>query len=434
MDFDEKPLKKNEFVIEEDELNLDKKPKKQTKIKKPWSKKKKIIVASVITLLLIALGVGIWFLLQPKTSEGKYNQDGSEPIRYYSKITGEEISDPALNSSPTYCMQIPNGMDGPRPQVGLNEASVVFEAIAEAGITRFAAVFQNNNNSALGPIRSLRPYYLDWDTPFDCTIVHAGGSQEALQALKSGNYRDLTESTTYMWRDNSNYVRPNNLFTSSELMNKFNSDHSFTTSDPSGFAHLLPDESKKQLEANLANADPDEVEKYQKANPLDSSTEPEDVETKATSRTVVPLVENITIKYGGNANYNPVYTYNQTTNSYDRAYASGKPHTSYTCPAELSKPKPQQQCGEPKQISPSVVIVLYVQQSTASDGYHQNIASTGSGKAVIFQNGQAIEATWSKPDTKTQLSFTDANNQPISLAPGQAWVSAIPTSTGSVNY
>ena len=229
-------------------------------------------------------------------------------------------------------------------------------------------------------------------------------------------------------------------------MNKFNSDHSFTTSDPSGFAHLLPDESKKQLEANLANADPDEVEKYQKANPLDSSTEPEDVETKATSRTVVPLVENITIKYGGNANYNPVYkyggnanynpvyTYNQTTNSYDRAYASGKPHTSYTCPAESSKPKPQQQCGEPKQISPSVVIVLYVQQSTASDGYHQNIASTGSGKAVIFQNGQAIEATWSKPDAKTQLSFTDANNQPISLAPGQAWVSAIPTSTGSVNY
>ena len=96
--------------------------------------------------------------------------------KYYSHLTGLPVADEAAISAPTYCIQTPNGTDGARPQAGLNEAGVIFEAIAEAGITRFAAIYQNPSAAVIGPIRSLRLYYLQWDTPFDCTIVHAGGA------------------------------------------------------------------------------------------------------------------------------------------------------------------------------------------------------------------------------------------------------------------
>ena len=144
--------------------------------------------------------------------------------KYYSNLTGLELASEALITAPTYCIQIPNGTDGARPQVGLNEAGVIFEAIAEAGITRFAAIYQNPTSAAIGPIRSLRLYYLQWDTPFDCTVVHAGGADDALAALRQGGYKDLTENYSYMYRDNNGVRRWNNLFTTGALLTAMNND------------------------------------------------------------------------------------------------------------------------------------------------------------------------------------------------------------------
>ena len=102
-----------------------------------------------------------------------------ESNNIYSNLTGEIVASEEEKAAPTFCIQTPNGTDGARPQVGLTQAGVIFEAIAEAGITRFAAIYQNPSSAAIGPIRSLRMYYLMWDTPFDCTIVHAGGADDA---------------------------------------------------------------------------------------------------------------------------------------------------------------------------------------------------------------------------------------------------------------
>ena len=78
-----------------------------------------------------------------RTSQGA--QDNST----YSILTGEPLADSSLRNAPVYCMQTPNGTDGARPQAGLTEAGVVFEAIAEAGITRFAAIYQNPSSFSL---------------------------------------------------------------------------------------------------------------------------------------------------------------------------------------------------------------------------------------------------------------------------------------------
>ena len=47
-----------------------------------------------------------------------------------------------------------------RPQSGLSSADVIFETVAEGGITRFLAIFYCQNASYVGPVRSARMYFL----------------------------------------------------------------------------------------------------------------------------------------------------------------------------------------------------------------------------------------------------------------------------------
>lgn len=381
---------------------------KKHKERKPRTTGQKIFLAFiVIVLICLAAGIGVIFYystIHGSNSVSNEKPEFADPI--YSTLTGLEISDASLNSSPTYCVQIPNGTDGGRPQAGLHQAAVVFEAIAERGITRFAAVFQAPTTGVIGPIRSLRPYYLDWDTPFDCTVTHAGGSDEAIAAINRGGQRNLDESLTYMWRERSNRAW-NNLFTSPAKLAQFNADHGYTTSNPQGFTRLTPEETTDYLSTQTACAETEEV--------------------------CAPLVTNITLRFGAVPTYNPVYTYDAVSNTYLRSYANGNAHTSYECPADAGEVNTTTLCGEPTQLAPSVVIAMIVRENGMSDGYHENITTISSGNAVIFQNGTAIEGTWQKTSQSSQIVFRDNAGDIIKLAPGQIWISAIPQ-YGAVIY
>jgi len=389
--------------------------KSDLKIKKPSKSKSWLILLSLGSLSLVAAAV--LFILTitkpkeqlatldfpvlptPKTLEGKI----------YSTLTGLEISDIAENTMPVFCVQTPNGLDGARPQVGINEAKVIFEAIAEAGITRFAAIYQNPQSAIIGPVRSLRSYYLQWDSPFDCTITHAGGAADALQAVQRGGYKDLTENYTYMYRGTIGSRRWNNLFTTSNYLKKFASDHNYNNSNPTGFLRLTPE----QANNNRINA--------QATNKLDilSAT------TKSTLETL-PSVKSVTFRFGYNNNFNPTFTYNSATNSYDRFYNSNEAHEVYNCPGEdLGEKNPESVC-ELKQLSPTVVIAITVQESLAGDHYHEKILATGSGPVRIYQNGTVATGTWKKEAVYDQIKFYDESGQEIALIPGQTWISAIP--------
>lgn len=334
----------------------------------------------------------------------------------YSVLTGEPLADSSLKNATVYCMQTPNGTDGARPQAGLTEAGVVFEAIAEAGITRFAAIYQNPSSSVIGPIRSLRIYFLDWDTPFDCTIVHAGGADDALAAVSSGGYKDLSEDYSYMYRGTYSSRLWNNLFTTSTYLQKYSTDHGYTASDTRGFARMTPAESAR------AKVDAGAVEKLNiiQATNVDTSE-------------VKPTINSITINMGGFANFDINYQYNPSTNTYDRSYASGAAHEVYRCGAEdLGEKNPEDVC-ELTQISPSVVVAMIVQEGKSADGYHESIGTTGTGDVYIFQNGTAIKGSWSKASKNEQIKFFDESGKEIALAPGQTFVTAVPT-YGGVEY
>lgn len=335
---------------------------------------------------------------------------------FYSPLTGQTVESESAINAPIYCIQTPNGTDGARPQAGLNQAGVIFEAIAEAGITRFAAIYQNPTASVVGPIRSLRIYYLEWDTPFDCTIVHAGGSGDALAAVSSGGYKDLTEDYTYMYRGTSGSRLWNNLFTTASNLKRFSTDHGYDKSEAKGFLRMTPNESRK------AQVDEQVGEKLLITKPA-----------KGNTSELKPAVTAIGLRFGGLPNYNVDYAYDANSNTYHRSYQSGVAHEVYNCPADdLGEINPESACSL-VQMAPSVVVAMMVSEHRASDNYHEDIAAIGSGDVYIFQNGGVKQGTWKKSSRESQIEFVDANGEAIKLAPGQTIVSAIPA-YGSVDF
>ncbi len=393
-----------------------------TKLQKPQERMKKqwlAFLVSGIVMTLAGTGCVLFALLRPKVEFESLHYpiipSKKSVEETYSDLTGLPLSDAALKDSPIYCVQIPNGTDGARPQAGLNEAGVIFEAIAEAGITRFAAIFQNPSSAVIGPIRSLRLYYLEWDTPFDCTIVHAGGADDALKAVSSGGYSDLSEDYSYMYRGTYGSRLWNNLFTTPTNLARFSGDSGKSSSNAQGFTRMTPAESEKSRIDNLV------TEKLSITTPTDKNTS--ELSAKVT---------NINLSFGSSPTFNVNYEYDANTNTYRRNYGIGA-HEVYSCPSEdLGERNPEDVC-QLTVMSPTAVVAMVVSERRASDNYHEDITTIGSGDAYIFQNGTAVQGKWTKSSLGEQIKFTDSEGNEIKLAPGQTFVSAIP-GYGSVDY
>ncbi|MBQ7802869.1 DUF3048 domain-containing protein [Candidatus Saccharibacteria bacterium] len=421
--YDEAFEKKIKERVENVDVSAHEEPPKKSH-KKLW-----IALISVFILLLGGSGVAVYLnafgvkdLLFGKPveetpeleiAEEVEEEPAEEKPKFYSRLSGEEIASAEEDSAPTFCVQIPNGVDGARDQVGLSHAKIVFEAIAEAGITRFAAIFQNPP-AVVGPIRSLRMYYFNWDGPFDCTIVHAGGEDGAVEALRASGNRDLDESFTYMWRSDAFYPSGqttsrlwNNLFSGKEELNAFNLSKGYLSSDIKSFPRLLPEEAYH----NLVDAQASNRLRIDSASSSDTNV-------------LSAKVNHIVLKFGYVPNFNPVFDYNPATNSYNRSYETGAAHNVFDYDGET--------CSS-VQLSPSIVIAMIVQERKAWDNYHEDISSLGAGDAYIFQNGDVIVGTWEKSARMEQIIFRDAEGKEVSLIPGQTWISAIPN-YGSVHY
>ncbi|MCK4554100.1 DUF3048 domain-containing protein, partial [Candidatus Parcubacteria bacterium] len=117
---------------------------------------------------------------------------------------------------------IENHIDA-RPPSGLAQANLVFEAEAEGGITRFLAIFAGGQNlEEIGPVRSVRPYFVDWAREFSAVLVHCGGSPSSLVKIVQDNVFSLNEfyNGGYYWRS-AKRPGPHNVYTSTENLNKY---------------------------------------------------------------------------------------------------------------------------------------------------------------------------------------------------------------------
>jgi hypothetical protein len=349
---------------------------------KHWIGSHKVLLICVGSILLVAgvtTAAFVLFYQKPvevkQTEVVKKPKPTPEPVKYYSPLTGNQVDNDAVTTQPVTAIMIENSPDA-RPQSGLKDSGVVFEAIAEGGITRFLVLYQEQKPQLIGPVRSVRMYYVDWLAAFNASVAHIGGSAAALAEVRNGSYRDIDQffNAASYWRATDRYA-PHNVYTSFEKLDALNASKGYTSSTFTGFTR------KDSDKASIA------------------------------AGTAVQVVIS-------SALFNSSYAYNATTNTYDRSQA-GAPHTD----------------RESGQISPRVVIVIKATQSTVlEDGYRQQISTIGTGAATIFQDGTVQEVTWSKASKTDQITFTDVEGKDVPLARGQTWITAVPSDTGSVAW
>ncbi len=105
-----------------------------------------------------------------------------------------------------------------RPQYGLSQADIIYEALTEGTVTRLMAIFNSNVDiDKIGPVRSARNYYMDWAEEYAGVYMHVGGSPQALKAVKNYDFTNIDQigvGEIYFWRDN-NLSMPHNVFSSS---------------------------------------------------------------------------------------------------------------------------------------------------------------------------------------------------------------------------
>lgn len=331
---------------------------------------------SLVAFGLLVFGGGAlatYSFVQPQSEpsiqiskKAKAKSKQTAPATVASPLSGVQVV-PELASRPVTGIMIENSLDA-RPQSGLLEAGVVYEAIAEGGITRFLALFQDTQPQYIGPVRSLRPYYLDWAAAFDASIAHVGGSPEALKQVRSG-LKDLDQffNAGSYWRV-SNRAAPHNVYTSFERLDSLNKSKGYTSSKFTSWPRK-----------------PDSV-----VNP--------------------PAARTIDINISS-ARYNSRYDYDATTNSYLRS-EGGAPHKATASANDT--------VGQ--QLHPKVVIALAMGYSIVDSAGHSGYATNGSGSMYVFQDGTVNQGTWSKADRNSQFEFKDAAGTPIKLNAGQTWV------------
>jgi hypothetical protein len=334
------------------------------------SKKKQISVCVIASLFLILSSAGLVYAVTNKKAPApapiakvESKQEPAKPLVEPSRLTGLPIA-PELNKRAVTGIMIENSPDA-RPQSALNQAGVVFEAVAEGGITRFLTLFQESQPDYIGPVRSVRPYYLDWLQGFDAAIVHAGGSAEGLAKIRSDGVKDLDHGANgAAFTRVSNRVAPHNLYTTSAKLDEISKQRGFTSSTFEGFP--------RKIEKALAT----------------------------------PTAKGIDFSISSFL-YNARYDYDAASNSYLRS-EGGRPHTDEKSGAQLA---------------PKVVIAIVMNYSQR--GIYSVYNSVGSGKAYVFQDGGVTEGTWSKTSAKSQITFTDSADKPLKLNPGQTWISTV---------
>ena len=110
--------------------------------------------------------------------------------KYINPLTGLEASYDVEGSRPIGVMF--NNIYDALPQVGIGGADVLFECLAEGGITRMFGLFDEYKNvGVVGSVRSCRPYYLDFAQMFDAIYCHAGGSEDAYSDIANRGINNI---------------------------------------------------------------------------------------------------------------------------------------------------------------------------------------------------------------------------------------------------
>lgn len=365
------------------------------------SRRKKIVVASGGGLfLLIFIGIAAYAAVSyvgwnRDLGRGRYRstrdlkvkvgepKDFESPINgvLYTKSQGE-----IFDKRRPLAIMVNNHVDARPIQAGLLDADIIFEAVAEGGITRFLAIYHAQDVGKVGPVRSVRVYYLDWASEFHPWVAHWGGAStegspaNAYDYMRKNGIASLDAfwvgecPTCPYWRDQSSGV----------------------ASEHTGFT------ATQRLYQESAKRWPDWAEKV----PFDRWLFKDDANEGER-----PESGSFTFNFWNLSEYEVTWTYSPVQNVYLRQQG-GEPHNDAAT-------------GE--QLRAKNVIVQITPERSADDGtVHLLYQTVGSGKAKIFLDGRITDGTWEKKDRLTRTRYYDENGLEVRFNRGQIWVEIVP--------
>lgn len=293
-----------------------------------------------------------------------------------SLATGENSFARGVVAQRPWMVMIDNHPDA-YPQSGMDQAAMVFEGLAEYGVTRFIALYADGvtpDVGEIGPVRSTRLYFAQWAMGFHPVYAHAGGSPDGVALSETTdqfiNFEAL-KLPGYTWRDQQR-AAPHNLYTRSTLLRAFAADKSVSTLDDPATGYLF-----------------------------------ERIDPAAT-------VQGAEINYFFlDRSSRAGFSYDSASNGYHRTMR-GRPHI-------------DRNTG--KQLWTRNVVVMQVNEAARIGDDKQRIDQevVGSGPARIFRAGAVIEGSWRKADAAAPLRFYAADGSEVVFNLGPIWVAAIPT-------
>ena len=270
-----------------------------------------------------------------------------------------------------------------RPQSGFSSASIVYQAPADGGEDRYMLIFQEGTATDIGPARSARPYYVYWAAEYKAEFAHVGGDVSSLQQVipaMSGdiyNMDDLSGGSCAYHRIDTR-AAPHNDYTNS--------------------AALISCAAKRNYPSTYQNLP---TRPFVDNTPLAQ----------------LPATQTISIPYRTGT---VGYKFDPSTDSYLR----------------LVDGSPQSDPANNKQVVAGSVIVMYqalsyFDNSAIEPGHNSRpiVANVGSGKAVVYEEGRAIAATWKKASNAALTRFYDSSGNEIPLVRGEIFMQSVPIGT-----
>ncbi len=296
-----------------------------------------------------------------------------------------------------------------RPQSGISYADVVYEAVAEGGISRFMGVFYCGiaaENVSLAPVRSARTYFLPWVLEYDALYNHVGGAGRCEDDTVDERAKALCQIDQYRIKDMDQF----GISFPTCYRNYDRLDHTVATE------HTMVCQTDKLItlasDRGWTNVDSKGIawdKNFQSWKFKDDTKEAE--RGDATSISFVAWK-------GYEKDYGVKWVYDKTSNFYKRENG-GVAHLDL-------------ETGE--QLQTKTVIVQFAKETGPVDDHmHLLYGNIGSGTGLLFSDGKVSKITWQKLDRSARTIFKDEAGKEVLLNKGQIWIEMLPIGT-SVTY
>ena len=310
-------------------------------------------------------------------------RDFESPINgiMYTKSQGE-----IFDKRRPMAITVNNHIDARPIQTGLPDADIIFEAVAEGGITRFLAVYHSRDSDKVGPVRSARIYYLDWSSEFHAWYAHWGAASNegspanAYDYMRENGIANLDAfwvgecPTCPYWRDLDSGV----------------------SMEHTGFT------ATQRLYQEAAKRWPEWAEKV----PFDRWLFKDDVKEEEK-----PSTGSFSFNFWDLVDYEVTWEYDPAENVYLRSQG-GRAHKDAVT-------------GE--QLEAKNIIVQFTEQAFFGDEEgHLKYKTIGLGKAKIFLDGNAVDGSWEKTDREMRTRYYDEQGLEINFNRGQIWIEIVP--------